>query len=102
MLSEYIDTNDLAAAHGWVPTQDIFVGNAHLIFSSKIQLYRLFVTEVKNGLFITSFIWRKGFNELTLKSIDYIDLNQVLADSGFHLPNDATYEAVTHVRVSYS
>lgn len=51
---------------------------------------------------MASFNWRKGYSEISLRSVDYIDLNQVLSNSGFHLPNDATYTSVTHLRVVQS
>jgi|JI61114C2RNA_FD_contig_51_3816721_length_1184_multi_1_in_0_out_0_2 hypothetical protein len=72
---DYIDTNDLINAHSWPANQDVFVGNAHLIYSSEVQRYRLFITDVRNGLFIVSFNWQKGYSELSIRSVDYIDLN---------------------------
>lgn len=75
---DYIDTNDLSAAHGWQATQDVFVGNAHLVYSGEAACYRLFITEVDHGLFIVSFNWQKGYSEISIRSVDYIDLNQVL------------------------
>lgn len=99
---DYIDTNDLAAAHGWPSNKDVFVANAHLIYSNQTKRYRLFVTEVKGGLFIASFDWLKGYPEISMRSVDYLDLGEILNSNGLYLPNDASYSAVTHLRVVQS
>jgi hypothetical protein len=42
------------AAHGWTNDQ-AYIGNAHLVFSSNTNAYRLYVTEIDNGFFVLDF-----------------------------------------------
>lgn len=34
--------------------------------------------------------------------MDYIDLNEILIGSGLHMPNDATFQTVTQLKVTYT
>jgi hypothetical protein len=56
---EAIDTNDLAGAYNY-PADDVFIGNAHIIYDSYMGRYKLFITEVRYGLFVVIFQWLKG------------------------------------------
>ncbi len=51
---EVIDTNDLSMAHGY-DKLEVYIGNAHLVFSNINDCYRLYVTEVDGGLFVVDF-----------------------------------------------
>lgn len=51
---EVIDANDLAMAHGY-DKEEVYIGNAHLVFTSINDCYRLYVTEVDGGLFVIDF-----------------------------------------------
>ena len=53
------------------------------------------MTELNKGLFIVDFNWHIGLAELTIKNIDFIDLNKLLESGGYHMPYDARFEAVT-------
>ncbi len=41
-------------AHGY-RNRRVFIGNSHLVFSAINNVYRLYVTEVDNGLFVVDF-----------------------------------------------
>lgn len=41
-------------AHGYTK-RSVYIGNSHLVFSSINDVYRLYVTEVDNGLFVVDF-----------------------------------------------
>ncbi len=51
---EVIDENDLLMAQGYTKTE-AYIGNAHLIYSNANNCYRLYVTEIDNGLFVVDF-----------------------------------------------
>lgn len=51
---EVIDENDLANAHGYNKDQ-VYVANAHLVFTAVNNCYRLYITEVDGGLFVVDF-----------------------------------------------
>ena len=83
-----IDANDLAGAASWDPSKDVFVGNAFLSYN---KYYRLYVSEVTEGIFVTTFDWRQGDLELNIKVVDYIDVPALLSESHFVMPSDATF-----------
>lgn len=51
---EVIDENDLSMAHGY-KNRRVFIGNSHLVFSAINNVYRLYATELDNGLFVVDF-----------------------------------------------
>jgi len=51
---DYIDSNDFQAAHGW-DNDDAYIGNAHLMYDEQDHTYRMYVTELTNGLFVLDF-----------------------------------------------
>lgn len=49
-----IDEDDLKTAHGWTQDQ-VYIGNAYLTHSTLTDTFRLYITEISNGLFIVDF-----------------------------------------------
>jgi hypothetical protein len=74
---DYIDSNDFQAAHGW-DQESAYIGNAHLMFDSFDDVYRLYVTELYNGLFVLDFKYRLGARDLNIVTMNFIDLNKLL------------------------
>jgi hypothetical protein len=50
-----IDSNDFYGCPGWTE-EDAYLGNAHLVFSSDTNAYRLYITEANHGLFVVDFV----------------------------------------------
>lgn len=61
---DIIDANDLLAAQGWTYGDQVYIGNAHLVWTNDSQVYRLAITELRNGLFFIDFKWRRGMREI--------------------------------------
>jgi hypothetical protein len=61
---DIIDANDLLAAQGWTYGDQVYIGNAHLVWTNDSQVYRLAITELRNGLFFIDFKWRRGMKEI--------------------------------------
>lgn len=38
----------------------MFIGNADIVFTNDTQIYRLAITEIRNGMFFVDFKWTKG------------------------------------------
>lgn len=66
---DFIDSDDLIAAQGWTYGENIFIGNAHLVFTNETEIYRLAVTELRYGVFFVDFRWRRGMRELEITKI---------------------------------
>jgi len=66
------------------------------------RTYRLYVTELTNGLFVLDFGHKFGSRELEIITTNFVDLNKLLQDNGFHMPNDAVFLAVTHTAFLYN
>jgi hypothetical protein len=41
---DFIDTNDLMAAQGWIYGNRIFIANAHLVWTNLTNVYRIVMT----------------------------------------------------------
>lgn len=98
---DYIDSNDFQGAAGW-SGDDAYIGNSHLMYDGFDQNYRLYVTELNRGLFVIDFLHKMGEREINIITTNYIDLNKLLNDHGFHMPADATFLAVSHTGVKYN
>ena len=85
---DYIDNDDLAGAATWDPAKDVYVGNAFLSYTNH---YRLYASELTEGLIVTTFDWSRGDPELNIKVVDYVNIPNLLAQSHFSMPNDATF-----------
>lgn len=92
---DFIDTNDLLAAQGWTYGDRIFIGNAHLVFTNESEIYRLAITELRNGVFFVDFKWRRGMREIEVVKVEFLDLRQELFNDHLPMPNMAFFEAVT-------
>lgn len=72
---EVIDSNDLIGAEGWdTKKTKVYIANSHIAFTNETGLYRLFITEVDNGLFVVDFKWLPGRDEITLLRVTFVNL----------------------------
>ena len=92
---DFIDTNDLLAAQGWTYGDQVFIGNAHLVYTNESEVYRIAITELRNGVFFVDFKWRRGMREIEVLKIEFLDLRQELFNDHLPMPNMAFFEAVT-------
>lgn len=74
---EIIDEDDLVGATGY-KGESVYIGNAHLVYSSAEQSYRLYMTEVTGGLFVLDFTHAMGRGEINILSLAYVDLRSLL------------------------
>lgn len=51
---DVIDSNDFMGCAGWTD-DNAYLGNAHMIYSSNTEAYRLYITEINHGLFVVDF-----------------------------------------------
>lgn len=72
---EVIDENDLTNAFGY-DKDKAYIGNSHLVYSSVNRCYRLYITEVNNGLFVVDFTHEPGRREINIITINYINVNK--------------------------
>lgn len=95
---DVIDSNDFVGIAGW-NSDEAYLGNAHLLRSGVTDAYRLYITEIKNGLFVLDFIKAHVSDpEITILTTSYIDLNALLQKNNLHMPDDAIFLAVTYVK----
>jgi len=64
-------------AHGY-KKDTVYIANAHLVFSNINNCYRLYITEVDNGLFVVDFTYQIGRREINIVIINYIDMNEMM------------------------
>ena len=69
------------------------------MYDQQDDAYRLYVTEMNNGLFVIDFNHTFVHNEIQVLATNYIDLNEVLEKNNFHMPLDAHFLAVTFLSV---
>ncbi len=55
---EVIDSTDLSAANDW-PGGPCYIGNANFAYTNITGIYRLVVTELRNGFFVVDFKWNR-------------------------------------------
>lgn len=70
---EFINSDDLTAASDW-PGGPCFLGNAHFAFTNETNLYRLVISELRNGLFIVDFRWVKGRKNVEITKVSFYNL----------------------------
>jgi hypothetical protein len=73
----------------------VVIANAHLVYLTGKKIFRLYVTEVNNGLFVVDFTHEIGRDEISIRKVEYIDLAQTLVRQDLHLPSDASFQAVS-------
>lgn len=61
---EYFDTTDLTVAQGWQYGERVYIGNAKLMFTDIVGLYRLAITELRYGVFFVDFKFTKGMRSV--------------------------------------
>lgn len=98
---DFIDSNDFQGTHGW-DEDDVYIGNSHLMYDNYDNTYRLYVTELTHGLFVIDFQFKFGARDINIINTAYIDLNKLLNEHNFHMPNDAVFLAVTHTGFKYN
>ena len=47
----------------------VLIGNAHLMYTNITDLYRLAITELRNGVFFVDFRWKKGMRSVEIINI---------------------------------
>ena len=50
-----IDSNDFVGIGGW-DEDKAYLGNAHMVYSSNTDAFRLYITEARYGFFIVDFV----------------------------------------------
>lgn len=88
---DFIDTDDLLAAQGWNYGKNIYIGNAKLIFTNESEIYRLAITELRNGVFFVDFKWKRGMREIEVLKINFLDLRMELYEDHLPMPNMAFF-----------
>lgn len=70
-----------------------------MLYSAYSDSYRLYTTEINNGLFVIDF--KKAHvsdPEITILGTSFIDMNKLLAKYDLHMPSDAIFLGVTLVK----
>jgi hypothetical protein len=98
---EVIDDNDLIMAHGF-DKDTAYIANSHLVYVAAQRCYRLYVTEVDNGLFVIDFTHELGRREINILTINYINVRTLLEKFELHFPTDASFQAVNLIAYKYS
>ena len=57
--------------------------------------FRLYITELNNGFFVIDFTRHLNDPEITVLSVRYVDMNELLKKNKLHMPTDATFGAIT-------
>ena len=91
---EFIDTTDLMSAQGWPMNKQVYISNAHFVYTNMSDTYRIAITEVLNGLFFVDFRWTRGKKSLEITKIEFYDMKEELLKHHLTLPNLAFFEAV--------
>lgn len=95
---DVIDNNDFVGIAGW-SEDEAYLGNAHLLRSGVTDAYRLYITEIRHGIFVLDFIKAHISDpEITILTTSFIDLKALLEKNNFHMPDDAIFLAVTYVK----
>lgn len=99
---EIIDSNDFYGCAGW--NEDYaYLANAHLVYSGNVNAYRLYITESRFGFFVVDFVRAHATdNEITILSTTFINVKKLLEDNNLHMPNDASFLAITYVKSIYN
>lgn len=97
-----IDGNDLIGTDGWPDNENkVFIANSHIAWTNTTELYRMFVTEVRYGLFVVDFTWRAGRSEISLVHRSFLNLKEMLINESLPLPNGASFQSVSVLTESY-
>lgn len=83
----------MTAANDW-PGGPCFIGNAQFSFTNQTGVYRLIISELRNGLFVVDFKWTKGRKSVEILKVEFIDLAEELVKLHLPLPNMAFFTAV--------
>ena len=58
---------------------DIYINNAELTYNPTSKVYRLYISEMRKGLFMVEFTHIEGDTDLVIRQIVYIDLKTLLS-----------------------
>ena len=87
-------------AHGY-DKDEVYIANSHLSYAPFTQVYRLYLTEVDNGLFVVDFKYELGRREINILLVQFIDLKKVVQKQQLYIPDDASFFAVTVIAGQY-
>ena len=74
---ELIDEDDLVQSHGY-DKESAYISNSHLLYDPINEVYRLYLTEVNNGLFVVDFTYKPGRFEINIVKTSFIDIKGLL------------------------
>jgi hypothetical protein len=95
---EVIDSNDFVGIHGWTDDK-AFLGNAHIVYAAPTNTYRLYITEARYGFFVIDFVKAHVSDaEITILTTSFVNVRQLLQDVKIHIPNDASFQAISYVK----
>lgn len=85
---EYIDYTDFTGED-----KPSYVVNADLTYHPETGTYRLYITEIKKGIYELTFKYNGYLRGITILQVNHIDIPQLLAKTKDNPPYDATYQA---------
>lgn len=98
---EVIDEGDLVG-HGGFKGEEVFIANSHIVYDYEKDTYRLYITEVSGGLFVVDFKHKLGRSDITIITINYLDIRDLLEKNNLHMPKDASVHAVSLSSYKYN
>jgi hypothetical protein len=96
-----IDESDLMMASGYTKNK-VEIGGSHLVFAVSNDCYRLYVTDIDEGLFIMDFTHEIGRREISIITVGFINLKLLLEKNNLHMPSDALFLSVSLVASKYN
>ena len=84
----------MQAANDW-PGGPCYIGNAHFAWTNETDIYRLVISELRNGFFVVDFKYVKNRKNVEILKVEFIDMTEVLVKLHLPLPNLAYFTAIT-------
>lgn len=94
---EYIDFTDFTNSD-----KPEYVVNADLSYHPETKTYRLYITEIRKGVYEIAFKYNSNIRGITILQVNYINLPSHLAKISMAPPYDSTYQAVKVVETDYN
>ena len=79
----------------------VYIVNADLKYDAVKDVYRLYITDIVQGILIVEFSYQKAAKQITILHKNFIDIPKLLSEQHKKIPYDATYQAIKVVSAVY-